>query len=209
MCGLNGQLVNPGHLDSKQLVSPGFQPWNLSSGSGRGHSHSLTLVGSSLCLTCRWPPRMCSREASSDSTLELFLWLAFVTIIIHNSLHQRILPLCLTVKVPLFRILSTFGWQKGRGEHIPCLRLAILGDIYKINGLFTLFPHLPYLYSIKEPGIQTPIRWDIILSYFETLVCLFFISQVFLASVPCFWFIGLSCGEQSKLGLCSQWIQGV
>ena len=33
----------------------------------------------------------------------------------------------------------------GRNEHIPCLRLAILGDVCKINGLFTLLPHLPLI----------------------------------------------------------------
>ena len=87
------------------------------------------------------------------------LFAAFVIIIIQNGLPQRILPLCLTVKVPLFRTLSTCGWQEGRNEHIPSLRLAILGDIYKINAPFTLFPHPtpPHLCSLKESGIQTSI----------------------------------------------------
>ena len=39
------------------------------------------------------------------------LLVAFVIIIIQNGLPQRILPLCLTLKVPLFRTLSTCGWQ--------------------------------------------------------------------------------------------------
>ena len=30
-----------------------------------------------------------------------------------DGLPQRILPLCLTAKVPLFRTLSTWGWQEG------------------------------------------------------------------------------------------------
>ena len=57
----------------------------------------------------------------------------------------------------------------GRKEKINtslCLRLSILGDIYKINGFFILSPYLPCLWSKKEPGIQTPTRlvfWDIIL----------------------------------------------
>ena len=33
--------------------------------------------------------------------------------------------------------------------------LAILEVICKINGLFTLCPHLPHLCSIQESGIQT------------------------------------------------------
>ena len=41
-----------------------------------------------------------------------------------------------------FRIQSTCRWQEGRNEHIPCLRLAILGGVYKIPSLFTLLPHL-------------------------------------------------------------------
>ena len=44
------------------------------------------------------------------------LFAAFVIKIIQNGLLQRILPLCLAVKlkVPLFRTLSTCGWQEGR-----------------------------------------------------------------------------------------------
>ena len=55
-------------------------------------------------------------EVNSDSVLELsdLLSIAFLVIIIHNGLPRRILPLCLTVKVPLFRTLSTCGWQEGR-----------------------------------------------------------------------------------------------
>ena len=60
----------------------------------------------------------------------------------------------------MFRTLSTCGWlQEWRNEHIQSPSLAISGDICKINGLFTLLPHLSPLCSIKEPGIQTPIRW--------------------------------------------------
>ena len=79
--------------------------------------------------------------------LELFfdwLFVAFVITIIHNGLLHRILFLCGTVKgkVSLFRILSTYGWQEGKNQHILCLRLDILGDNCKVNGLFTLFPQL-------------------------------------------------------------------
>ena len=43
----------------------------------------------------------------------------------------------------LFRMLSTYRWQEGKNEHIPSLRLALLGEFCKINGLLTLLPHLP------------------------------------------------------------------
>ena len=45
---------------------------------------------------------------------------------------------------------------------ISSLRLAVLGDICKINGLFLCFLTSP-LWSKEEPGIQTPVRelfWD-------------------------------------------------
>ena len=41
--------------------------------------------------------------------------------------------------MPLFRTLSTCAWQEERNEHISCLRLDILGDICKINGLLWAF----------------------------------------------------------------------
>ena len=56
---------------------------------------------------------------------------------------KRTLSLSLTVKVPFFRTLSSCRWQEGRNEDITCLRLVILGDVLKMNGRFTLLPHLP------------------------------------------------------------------
>ena len=44
-------------------------------------------------------------EANSDSMMELFLWLAFIAFvikIIQNDWPQRILPLCLIVKLKCF-----------------------------------------------------------------------------------------------------------
>ena len=58
---------------------------------------------------------------------------------------QRILPLCLTVKVKCL-CSETHPPVDGRKEEInthAASELAILGDICKINGLFTLFLHLP------------------------------------------------------------------
>ena len=86
--------------------------------------------------------------------------LLLLLIIIHNGLPQSILPLCLTAK-PKCLCLGSCPPVDGRKEEMntpPGLRLAILGDICKINGLFTLFPHFPPLWSIKEPDIQTQVR---------------------------------------------------
>ena len=72
------------------------------------------------------------------------LSIAFVTVITQKGLPQRIpasLPDSQT-EVPLFRTLATCRWQEGTNTS-PCLRLAILGDACKINGLFTLFHFLP------------------------------------------------------------------
>ena len=44
-------------------------------------------------------------------------------------------------------------------QHIPCLRFAILGDVRKINGLFTFLPHLPPSLICKRtwhPDTTTP-----------------------------------------------------
>ena len=69
--------------------------------------------------------------------------------------------------MPLFRTLSVCGRQEGRNEHIPSLRLAILGDIYKINALLLcFFTPPPHLCSLKELAFR-PQKDD----YFETLVC--------------------------------------
>ena len=56
--------------------------------------------------------------------------------------------------------------QEERNEHILFPSFDFLGDVCKINGLFTLFPRFLQLCSIKEPGIQTPDD-----GYFEKLVC--------------------------------------
>ena len=102
----------------------------------------------------------CKEEANSDSMLELFLSLAFRCFCYYNhtqwpaSENPAPLPDC-SSQVPLFRTLATCKWQEGRNEHIPCLRLAILGDVCKINGFFTWLPHLPPFLIYKQPGIHT------------------------------------------------------
>ena len=70
-------------------------------------------------------------------------------------------------------------------------RSVLPGEICKRHGLFTSPAHLPS-YSIKEPGIQTPISWllgDISLPYSGSAG--FPNEVVFLASAPRLWFIGL------------------
>ena len=83
----------------------------------------------------------CCRENPNLNCFFDLLFIAFLVIIIQNGQSQRILPLCLTIKL---KCLCSEPWrcQEGRNEHIPCLRFAILGHICKINGLFTLFLHL-------------------------------------------------------------------
>ena len=56
----------------------------------------------------------CCREKPVQTQCWNFPCFAFVIIITHNGHPEKILPLCLTVKVPLFRTLSTYGWQAGR-----------------------------------------------------------------------------------------------
>ena len=41
----------------------------------------------------------------------------------------------------------------------PCLRLAILGDGYKMKDLFTWLPRLPPSLFYKTAGHPDPIRW--------------------------------------------------
>ena len=92
---------------------------------------------------------------------------AFVIVITHNGLLQRILPLCLTLKVKCL-CSETHPSVDGKKEEIntaPSQRLAILGDICKIKYLFTLF-HLPHLWSMKEPGIHTP-NWKTLPIYID------------------------------------------
>ena len=108
------------------------------------------------------------------------------------------------MKVPLFITLSTCRLQKKEINTSPCLRLAILGDICKINGLFfffTLFPHLPlppHLWSIKEPGIHTQNKMVI-------LRCCHLLDQPafqikFLASTSCL-SESLACHVASRVNL--------
>ena len=128
------------------------------------------------------------------------LFIAFV-ISIHNGLLKSTLPLCLTVKVPLFRTWSTYRWQKGRNEHLLCLRLAILGDVCKINDLFTLLPHLPHLWSIKETGFQTPVGWLFWVARLPVFsVSCFRNKVIFLASVPHL-LDSLACHAVSRVSL--------
>ena len=74
---------------------------------------------------------------------------------------------------------------------------------FKTDGPFALLPHcLSLSDSIKETGIQTQIgRFFRDTSLPPSPSAGFPNKVVFLASTPRLRFIGLSCGEQSKLGL--------
>ena len=87
-------------------------------------------------------------EVNSDCWNCLFelLSVAFVItiIIVHNGLPQRILSLCLTVKLKCLcsKPCPPVDCRKKEINISPCLRLAILRHFCKVNGLFTWFPHL-------------------------------------------------------------------
>ena len=123
----------------------------------------------------------------------------------------RLRESCLTVKEPLFRTLSTCRWQEGRKKltHPPAWGLPFLGDICKINGLFTLFPHLsptlPSLIHKKNLASRPTVRW---LFWDASLPSSLSAGSpnkvIFLVSTPHLGFTGfisLLCGEQSVLGL--------
>ena len=67
-----------------------------------------------------------------NCSFDLF-WVACVIIIIWNDLPQRLLTLCLTLKLKCLHS-GTCPPVDGRKEKIntsPCLRLALLGDIFE------------------------------------------------------------------------------
>ena len=84
----------------------------------------------------------------------------------------------------------------------PCRMLGILEDVCQIHGLFTLvLYHHPHLWSIKEPGIQTHIRWlfhDISLP--SSWSASFLNKVIFFASTPRLW-DSLACCVASRASL--------
>ena len=86
--------------------------------------------------------------------------------------------------------LQVIGLQSVRHDWVTstltCLRLAILGDICKMNGFLLCFLPSSHLWSILEPDIQSPIRWlpwDISLPSSRSAG--FSNTVVFLASTHC------------------------
>ena len=72
------------------------------------------------------------------------LFIAFATIIIQNGLPQRILPLCLTVKLSALVQNSVHLQMAARKlTHPPALSMPFQDIFVRLNGLFTLFPHSP------------------------------------------------------------------
>ena len=72
----------------------------------------------------------------------------------------------------------------------------------KLTAFLLSFLSSSSLFSIKDRGIHTPIKW-----YSRTVVChllghpVFWIKLLFLASTPYLMVIGLLCCEQPELGL--------
>ena len=131
-----------------------------------------------------------------------------IVVSIHDGLPRGTLPLCLNVKLKCLcsahrETLPTCEWlQKRRNEHIPFLMLAKSGDILQDLWpfYFTSSPPPP-LCSIKETGIQAPIRWYSRMIVHHLLGCLAFrIKSLVLASTPRLLIIGLSYSEQTELG---------
>ena len=161
----------------------------------------------------------CNREEPDLTTRWIFFFyfnLCFPLLLftkrilsIHNGLPRGTLPLCLNVKPKCLcsgkHLDPVYLWMAARKKK---LTHPLLGAAHSRGYLQNLWPFSfissspSPLCAIKETGIQTPIRWlfwDINLpSSWSTS---FLNKVVFLASTPCLRFIGLSCGEQSKLGL--------
>ena len=95
------------------------------------------------------------------------LSIAFVIIIIHNGLPQRILPFCLTSELKCLcpEPCPPADCRKKEINTFLCLRLAILGDICKMNGLFYFVSSPPPLISIHKriwhPDQTRGLFWDI------------------------------------------------
>ena len=87
------------------------------------------------------------------------LFIASVTIIIEKGLPQRILPLCLTVQLKCL-YSEPCPPVAGRKEDIntySCLRPAILGDVCKMNGNFTLLLHPPPISDLLKNLASRPL----------------------------------------------------
>ena len=111
---------------------------------------------------------------------KLFLRLAFCCFYYYNHTHRlawKTLPLCLTVNYSAFvqlmerEFFPAHLWREEINTPLPKAGHS-LGDVSQDWRPFTLPPHglslsiLPFdfsssfvFWSIKEPGIHTPIRW--------------------------------------------------
>ena len=136
-------------------------------------------------------------------------WLAFhfVIIIIQNGLLQRILPLCLTIKLNCL-CSEPCPPADGRKEEIntyPAWGLPFSEIFARLMAFLLCFLTSPHFWSIKEPGIQTQIRW----LFWGASVPSSWSAGSWFKSLPCLnpsslGFIDPSCGEQSKTGLCNK-----
>ena len=140
-----------------------------------------------------------------------FLLLLFTKRIlsIHNGLPRGNLSLCLNVKPKCLcsgehpdPVHLWMAARKKKLTHALPEAGHSRGYLQNLRLFNFTSPSPPPLCAIKETGIQTPIRWlfwDISLP--SSRSASFPNKVVFLASTPCLQFIGLSCGNQSELGL--------
>ena len=124
--------------------------------------------------------------------LELLLWLpflAFVILIIHNDLSQRIQPLCLINWGALVQN-PVHLWLTGRRKLThPLPEACHPGRYLQDSRAFDCFLSSPASMFYKRNRHPDPVRWLFL--------------RPFLPSSPSAGgsFIGLSCAEQSELGL--------
>ena len=166
---------------------------------------------------------MCNREEPNLTTRWICFFyfnLCFPLILftkrilsIHNGLPWGTLPLCLNVKPKCLcsgkhpdPVHLWMAAKKKKLTHPLPKAGHSRGYLQNLWAFYFTFSSPPHLCAIKETGIQTPIRWlfrDISLPFSWSAG--FPNKVVFFASTSRLRFIGLLCGEQSKLGLGNNW----
>ena len=162
---------------------------------------------------------MCNREEPNLTTCWIcfsyfnlrFLLLLITTRIlsIHHGLPQGTLLLCLNVKPECLcsgkHPDPVHLWMAARKKKLthPLTQAGHSREYLQILWPFYFTSSSPALLcSIKETGIQTPIRWFFGATSLPPSWSASFPNKVvLLASTPHLQFTGLSCREQSKLGL--------
>ena len=112
------------------------------------------------------------------------LFIAFVIIIIHKwPASGNLAPLSSVNESAFVQDPVHLSMARRKKSNIACLRLAILKDICKINGLFTLFPHFAPSQVYKRTWHRDPHKMVILRQY--SWSASFPNKVIFLASTPC------------------------